>query len=331
MDQGLTRQSPYGVVRLGAFREVLDIPGRYLNDHCLVWSGSEWHFFGIVGTVAPEGKPYGTPPLEVSLAHATSPDLIDWQVHPDVLEKSGDWPEIRHLFAPNIMEHDGLFYMLYCASDEQRSQYICLATSEDLFQWQRYPGNPVIVPSAYWSKWPGFGLDEPDGGTFGGCRDPHILKLPDGRFLAYWVSRLNERHGTNLTCVAASVSHDLVHWQEVGPIFALEAWEEQPSLEVESPCVVHTDGRYWLFFKHGWWTYVANSESPFDFWGHHAQRLGFSHASEVLHWKGRWWITHCSGAPDDFMYRKTNRTRGLFLGTLDWPPGEWPRFSAEAP
>ena len=34
----------------------------------------------------------------------------------------------------------------------------------------------------------------------------------------------------------------------------------------------------------------------------------------------------CSGAPDDYMYRESNRTRGLFIGHLDWPAGEYPRL-----
>jgi predicted GH43/DUF377 family glycosyl hydrolase len=326
MSDRLPLASPYGDVHIGSFDEVIAIPGRYLNDHCLIQKGDQWHFFGIVGTVAPSGKGYGTPPLEVSFAHATSPNLRDWSVHPDVMEISGVWPEIGHVFAPFVVEYGGLFYMLYCTSDERKTQRICLATSEDLFRWSRYPGNPVIVPSAHWSKWPGFGLDAPDGGTFGGCRDPHVIRLDDGRFVAYWVSRLQERFGHDMTCVAASISHDLIHWQEVGPVFAMKAWQEQPTLEVESPCVVLKEGRYWLFFKHGWWTHFAVSDSPFDFQGSEPIRLGFCHASEIFFWEGQWWITHCSGTPDDFMYRLSNRTRGLFLGRLDWPEGSYPRL-----
>jgi len=123
-----------------------------------------------------------------------------------------------------------------------------------------------------------------------------------------------------------SSSHDLIHWQEIGPVLAIKAWIEQPSLEAESPCVVCKDGRFWLFFKHGWWTHVVVSDSPFDFYGCEQVRFGFSHASEVFHWAGQWWITHCSAHPEDFMYRELNRTKGLFLGTLDWPDGDYPKL-----
>ena len=43
--------SPYGDVELGVFREVLSIPGRYLNDHCLIRHDGLWHMFGITGSV----------------------------------------------------------------------------------------------------------------------------------------------------------------------------------------------------------------------------------------------------------------------------------------
>jgi len=47
--------------RIGAFREVLNIAGKYLNDHFLIEKDGEWHFFGIVGTLAPDGKPQEIP------------------------------------------------------------------------------------------------------------------------------------------------------------------------------------------------------------------------------------------------------------------------------
>ncbi|NQU76172.1 MAG: family 43 glycosylhydrolase [Planctomycetes bacterium] len=320
------RTSPYGDIRLGAFQEVLSIPGRYLNDHCLIRKGDEWHFFGILGNVGPDGKGYA-PGSEISFAHAVSPNLRNWQLHSEVIERTGIWPETYQVFAPYVIEHDGMFYMLYTAADDMHTQRICLAMSEDLYQWERYAGNPVIVPSMFWTKWPGFNLDPKDPrGTYGGCRDPHIIKLDDGRFVAYWASRLQERFGKDLSCIAASVSYDLIHWQEIGPVFSIKAWDDPPTQEAESPCIVVKDSRFWLFFKHGWCTHFVVADSPFDFHGCEPVRLGFSHASEVFYWDGKWWITHCSGDPDDFMYCKSNRTRGLFIGNLDWPDKEYPQL-----
>ena len=336
--------SPYGDVELGAFTEVLSIPGRYLNDHCLIRHAGLWHMFGITGSVEDPTR------REASFAHATSPDLQRWEIQSDPLQATGAWPEDMGIIAPCVIEHQGRFFMYYSGVDKWTIQRLCLATSHDLYTWDRYPGNPLIVPSLSWSRWPGYGLPTPVelgvsapdmggpgrrkfsrqfGGTYGGCRDPHVLQLDDGTFAIYWVSRLQEKHGHNRVCVAASVSPDLIHWQEVGPIFSTEAWpfDEEPTLEVESPCVVRKDGLYWLFFKHGWWTHYVSSPSPIDFSGQAVSRLGFAHAAEVFHWQGTWWITHCSGDPTEFRYRKSNRTRGLFLGRLDWPDGGQPRLA----
>jgi len=311
-----TVDTPYGEVRLGTFQEVLGVPGKYYNDHCLIRAGDMWHFFGIVGF------------SESSIAHATSSDLRTWKAHPDVLHATGKWPEQVHMFAPFVAEREGHYYMLYCADDSRGTQRLCLATSGDLFHWERYQGNPVIVPSVYWSAWPGFSLQEPDGQrSFGGCRDPHILRLDDGKFAAYWVSRLRaDKFGPGKVCVAASVSPDLVHWQEVGPIFAMQEFHRPLTQEVESPCVVRKDGKYWLFFKHGWWTWYVAADGPFDFWDKTATRLGYAHAAEVFQWQGQWWITHCKTDPDDFMQSRSDRSRGLFLGQLDWPKGSPPRL-----
>lgn len=341
---GSVVRTQYGNILIGDFQEVLSISGRYLNDHCLVRKGEEWHFFGIVGYTpsGTKGEEIRQAESEISFAHATSFNLRDWKLHPDIIECSHTWPENTHVFAPSVIEHKALYHMLYAVSDQEGTQRICLATSRDLFEWQRYAGNPVIVPSVFWSKWPGFGLGARDDGSYGGCRDPHIIRLDDGRFVAYWVSRLQEKFGKNLVCIAASFSNDLVHWQEIGPVFSIKAWYQQLTLEAESPCVVFKDGCYWLFFKNGWWTYVVRSDSPFDFFGYHPVRLGYSHASEVFFWRDTWWITHCKTCPDDFAQERmqrawenpslapellANRLRGLYLGKLDWPQGKFPRFA----
>ena len=221
--------SPYGDVELGAFSEVLSIPGRYLNDHCLIRHADLWHMFGITGSVDDPTR------RETSFAHATSPDLQRWEIQSNPLQATGAWPEDMGIIAPYVIEHQGRFFMYYSGVDQWTIQRLCLATSHDLYTWDRYPGNPIIVPSLSWSRWPGYGLPTPVelgvsapemggpgrrnfsrqfGGTYGGCRDPHVLQLDDGTFAIYWVSRLQEKLGHNRVCVAASISPDLIHWQE---------------------------------------------------------------------------------------------------------------------
>lgn len=308
-------------IRLGAFEEVLRVEGRYVNDHCLYRHEGRWHFYGIVG---PLGRGCYDAGSEVSFAHATSRDLRVWKVAEDVLVVDRTGPDGAHVFAPHVIGRDNRFYMFYTGVDEHRRQRLCVATSEDLYAWRRSEANPVIVPSLSWAKWPGH-EGEP-ANAIGNCRDPHVMWLPEGRYAAYWVAEMSRRYGDDMSCVAASVSDDLEHWEEVGPIFAKRCWSKPPTRSVESPCVVIRDDGYWLFFKHGWATHYVHGDGPFDFRDCQSTPLGYAHAAEVFAWHDRWYITHCSGDPDDPEYRSSNRTRGLFLGELDWPAGKAPRL-----
>ena len=310
-------------IQIGNFNEVLKYDGCYLNDHCLFVHAGLFHFFGIIG---PKGKGCYDAGSEISFAHATSSDLINWNAHSEVLRVDGSRPDSAHIFAPHVIERNGLFYMFYTGVDQQRRQRICLATSKDLFAWERDFRNPLIVPSLFWAKWPGYGQPED---AVGNCRDTHVMRLIDGRYVMYWVAELNDRFGKDQSCIVASISEDLFHWQEIGPIFSMRIWAHPPTAAVESPCVIEKDGKFWLFFKHGWCTHFVQGESPFDFDGRQALPLGFSHASEIFFWENRWLISHCSADPNDFEYRKSNRTRGLFFSELDWPQGGSPRFKVK--
>src|SRR5438105_1814374 len=85
-DPGTLFRTVHGDVLIGDFQEVLSLPGRYLNDHCLIRTNDEWHFFGIVGfePSSPQDDSRREE-SEVSFAHATSSDLKNWKVWPDVI------------------------------------------------------------------------------------------------------------------------------------------------------------------------------------------------------------------------------------------------------
>ena len=68
------------------------------------------------------------------------------------------------------------------------------------------------------------------------------------------------------------------------------------------------------------------SDLPFDFWSCESVQLSYCHASEILYWDNQWWITHCKTDSDDFDQSKSDTSRGLFTGRLDWPPGVFPRL-----
>ncbi len=74
------------------FRYVLDIPGQYVNDHCLTFDGRFWHLFFIQGEIAKSNQVWSRKGNEIHIGHATSSNLINWQVHKPALTVDENLP-----------------------------------------------------------------------------------------------------------------------------------------------------------------------------------------------------------------------------------------------
>ena len=290
------------------FAPVLQIPGHYINDHCIVRDDAGvFHLYFILGEV---GKGCYTPGNEVIIGHATSKNLLKWDLQRHALERQTGGPrwESEHIFAPYVIRHEGLYWMFYCGDMPSRAQRIGVATSTDLTHWRRHPANPVITPKGSWAFW---GEDKPSS-----CRDPHVWRQADGTFLMLWVGDMREPPQTS--CVAASRSKDLLHWEEIGPVL-VRRWSDLESfrMKTESPCLVERRGRYFLFYRHGNGTKYSVSDVATDWRGRDTFFLGPSHASEIFEVDGQWYITSCSRPVADIAH-KHDRSTGLFLARLDW-------------
>src|SRR5262245_52762795 len=164
------RPSPPVLVEAGEFVKIYDPSvgekGKwYINDHCFIrGKDGTWHLFGITHAEPSDALD------EDNFAHATSSALmqIPWKKEPFALTVAPEapWKE-EHLWAPHVVEHDGTYYMFYCAGDADHTKYkIHLATSKDLKAWTRHPKNPMIVD--------GF-----DG------RDPFVMPMGKGWIMYY--------------------------------------------------------------------------------------------------------------------------------------------------
>ena len=178
--------------RVGAFEPVYDPsvgePERwYINDHTFVRDREGmWHLIGI--THAEPAAPFD----ELHFAHATAPTLHGpWTKQPFALSTDHEWGE-THLWAPHVIEHDSTYWMYYCAGGAEKTEYrIHLATSSDCVTWTRHPENPMVV----------------DGFE---ARDPMVLWVDD-RWVLYYTATSEPAGGAFI--VAATESHDLVHWR----------------------------------------------------------------------------------------------------------------------
>jgi predicted GH43/DUF377 family glycosyl hydrolase len=287
------------------FKKVFSEQGRYVNDHCFIAEGDTLHLFYIDGEVGKGCYDLGN---EVIIGHASSHNLTDWTKHePAVVYDTSLSHEERGVFAPYVIMKDGTYHMLYSSHNMEKAQFICLAFSRDLFNWERYEGNPAIVPKGDEFLWD---IDIPCS-----CRDPHVY-MEDGRYYTYWVGDMAD--DPEKSCIALSVSDDLINFEQMGPVMVKRhSYGEAYVMKTESPCVVKRHGKYYLFFRHGDGTKYCISDDLYDFNDCEVHLLGPSHASEIFEFRGRWYISSCSREPGD-IWHKTDRTKGLYLAELDF-------------
>lgn len=97
---------------------------------------------------------------------ATSNDREVWtNVQDDPVIGLGPEPYDRTAVALNqIIKRDGVYYGIYHANQHRpwRDWTTCVARSNDLIQWEKYPGNPIIENN----QSSGIFVDGPDGKTY---------------------------------------------------------------------------------------------------------------------------------------------------------------------
>ena len=284
------------LVECGAFVKIYDPSvGEkerwYINDHCFI-QGQDglWHMFGIT-----HQEP-AVPEKEIYFAHATAKTLLQqpWDKQPFALAVATNAPWCEtHLWAPDVVFYDGLYYMFYCAGGGDHMKYkINLATSPDLKTWTRSPKNPMVVD----------GFD---------ARDPFLMRAKD-KWVMYYCATSKPERGNHV--VAYMTSNDLLTWTNRGIAFT------DPSVgtgagNTESPFVVQRGESFYLFIgpRGGYdGTDVFVSRDPFhwnigDKVGHFA-----AHAAEVLRDTDRTWYVSRAGWGRG----------GLYLAPLIWKDGK---------
>ncbi|HTB84003.1 MAG TPA: family 43 glycosylhydrolase [Candidatus Sulfotelmatobacter sp.] len=259
----------------------------YINDHCFIRDEHGlWHLFGIT-----RQEP-ARPMEEIHFAHATATTLLQqpWDKQPFALDvaTNAPWNEV-HLWAPDVIYHNGLYYMYYCAGDKDHSKYkIHLATSPDLGTWLRSPKNPMVVD----------GFD---------ARDPYILRVSNKWVMYYCATSKPERGNHVVACVT---SDDLLTWTNRQIVFT------DPTIgtsagPTESPFVVQHGDSWYLFIgpRDGYdGTDVFVSRDPFH-WDI-ADKVGHfpAHAAEIVRdTDGKWYISRAGWGRG-----------GVYLAPLVW-------------
>lgn len=206
-------------------------PGEYVTDFCIIRSAETFHLFHIRG----ERWSWPLGYREINLGHAISTDLCTWKALPPVLGPGapGAWDETG-IWAPDIIEADGMYHMFYTGSDAQNNQALGLATSTDLMHWEKHPSNPLVSPGAWSDRAVGRDVAGRDGMVY--------ADTERGRYLMYYTATLADGRA----CLALAQSPDLHHWEDLGPTYIED---DRSYNRCESPYLVRHNGSYYLFYS----------------------------------------------------------------------------------
>jgi beta-fructofuranosidase len=221
----------------------LRLEDKWIWDLWLAVDGPDYHGFYLQ---APSGL--GDPELRhrhVSIGHAVSQDLHNWEVLPDALrpaQEAGAWDDFT-TWTGSVIRHDGQWHMFYTGgrqSENSLIERIGLAISQDLIHWERHPDNPVILcdPERYET------LDQEDWDELT-WRDPWLM--PDAQsdgFLAFIAARSKMGPVDGRGLIALARSPDLKEWQVADPVT-----QSGDFACMEVPQVVQINHRWYLMFS----------------------------------------------------------------------------------
>ena len=211
-----------------------------------------------------------------------------WHIRPDpVIDvgKPGSWDE-THVFDPASVCVDGVVFLYYSAVSERCERAVCLATSADGIEFEKFADNPIVIGGGpeivyhentfylyYWQRrkvCTGFELflaisddgfhfteysDEPvlPAGA-DGAWDSHTVETPrifKENNLFYMLYCGSDRYDDYPAHAGLATSVDLVHWTKYpgNPVFSrgeAGAWDEGA---IWFTTVEKIDGTYYLWYE----------------------------------------------------------------------------------
>ncbi len=205
------------------------------------------------------------------IAHHVSRDLLHWEARPVAVAPGAPGePDSENNATGCVVEHGGRFFLFYTGN-----QNICLAVSDDLDHWEKYPGNPVVQG------------DHVQYGT-ANFRDACVFAGPDGAWWMLFGTQTLDAPGQRAGCVGLATSADLLHWHLEPPLWA-------PHIGPHTDCpqlLRHLDRWYLFYLQRNTRVRVAGAPTG-PFRRPPVRNLGtaLANAGSRPAWDGRRWLT----------------------------------------
>jgi len=214
----------------------------WMNDinGLIYWKG-RYHIFY-------QAYPFGAYWDNIMWGHASSTDLVNWEIHPIILEPLPDSYDRQGVFSGHaFFDDNGSPMIIYFGKPDG----VCLAVPEDisdplLLKWKRHPNNPVIPQPgpdhADYGKYKVFDPAKP-------WKDNGYWYTLSGNWFAYksfdGEIEYNFDEG-DITYLFKSA--DLIHWEFVGPFYkSLRKWTI-PKEDCAVPCFFALQDKHVLLF-----------------------------------------------------------------------------------
>ncbi len=219
----------------------LRLPDKWVWDFWLAQDGSDYHIFYLQAPRSLKNEKLRH--WNVSVGHAVSQDLCNWEIMPDALRPGSPqmWDDYT-TWTGSIIKHNGLWYFFYTGSNHAEKgliQRVGLATSTDLLTWEKHPDNPLIEADPQWYEL--LNLDLWHDQTW---RDPWVFRHSDkGDFHAFITARVSHGPADGRGVIAHARSRDLTKWEVLPPVT-----EPGDFGYMEVPQLVEINGRHYLVF-----------------------------------------------------------------------------------
>ena len=183
------------------------------------------------------GEGYESGSAEIGLAWTDDESLMHWEFADDPVYSWRDGAAWEHggLYKCWLIEHNGKYYMYYNAKNLENGNWreqTGVAFSDDMFHWERYPGNPVVpVTDGAWDS------------IF--ASDPVVMyDSREGRWVMFYYGL-----GNLSACDGLAVSDDLVHWEKFpAPIMTIGGRGAIDSKYAHKPGVIFHNGMLYHFY-----------------------------------------------------------------------------------
>lgn len=227
---------------------VLRLSDKWLWDFWFAQAGLDTHVFYLQANKSLKDERLRH--WNVSIGHAVSQNLHDWDILPDALAPSGapaagetEAFDSYSTWTGSIIEHDNLWYMFYTGSQLSEKgliQRIGLATSSDLISWDKFSSQALIEADPQWYE-----LLDLSAWHDQAWRDPWVFYDDETKqFHALITARSKSGAADARGVIAHAVSDNLLDWEVRPPLTSPGEFGH-----MEVPQLVQINEGYYLLFS----------------------------------------------------------------------------------